>query len=46
MSQLILDFTKLLFRHIKINSVKAKSNLYIIIVTYNKKKVTLINKLS
>ena len=46
MSKLLLDFTKLLIRHIKVNLVKPKGNLhilYIIEVTYNKKKVTLIN---
>ena len=29
-SKLLLDFIKLLFRHIKVNSIKAKSNLHIL----------------
>ncbi len=29
MSKLLLDFTKLLLRYIKVNSIKPKSNLHI-----------------
>ncbi len=28
--KLLLDFTKLLLRHIKVNSIKLKSNLHIL----------------